>query len=76
LRWSPAFVAAISGSTIDRGSTRRNRIPNRFRNESRTPEANAVIHSPIGMNRATTMKSSAAEDDDDQGTSEDDFFHD
>src|SRR5687768_705083 len=51
VRSRPAFRAVINGSTIAAGLTLRNRMPNRVRNETRTPEANARIHSPIGMNR-------------------------
>src|SRR5687768_18150086 len=33
------------------GFTFRNRMPNRVRKDTGTPEAQAVIHSPTGMNR-------------------------
>ena len=42
--------ALISGNTIAFGSTRRNRIPKRVKNDTRTPEKSAVSQSPNGMN--------------------------
>src|SRR2546430_2248107 len=48
LSWSPALVAWIIGYTIFFGSTLRNRMPNSVPKCTRTPEENAVIHSPIG----------------------------
>src|SRR3990167_2743730 len=46
----------ISGLTMKAGLTFRKRIPKRVRKETRTPEARAVIHSPIGMNRKKTTR--------------------
>ncbi len=51
VRSRPAYRAVISGSTMAAGLTFRNRIPNKVRNETRTPDAAARIHSPIGMKR-------------------------
>ncbi len=47
-RLMPALCPLISGSTMARGSTRRNRMPKSVRNETRTPEKRAVSQSPNG----------------------------
>ena len=65
-RLIPALCPLISGNTIARGSTRRNRIPKSVRKETRTPENRAVSHRPKGMNwkkmmsAITEMKTSAS----------------
>ena len=58
----PALCALMSGNTIACGSTRRNRIPKRVRNETRTPENSAVSQSPNGMN----WKNTTSDDDGDE----------
>ncbi len=59
-RLMPALCPLISGSTIARGSTRRNRMPKSVRNETRTPENRAVSHRPKGMNWKKMMKAMMA----------------
>ncbi len=57
--WIPALLAWISGSTMWAGFTFRKRIPKSVAKDTLTPEARAVTHNPMGMNRKkmdSTMK--------------------
>src|SRR5215208_3827783 len=56
VRSRPAFRPVISGSTIAAGFTFRKRMPNKVRNETRTPEASARTQRPIGMKRKKMMR--------------------
>src|SRR5918996_1498604 len=56
----PALWPLISGNTMARGSTRRNRMPKSVRKETRTPENRAVSHRPNGMNRKKMTKAMMA----------------